>query len=78
MDYCNESGLWTRTAVNVVRAARLVEPGNLPDDLPRLAECDWILEAVVEDPRIKRALYAEIDKHRKPGAIVSLPLGPSR
>ncbi len=52
-------------------AARLVEPGNLEDDLARLAEADWIVEAVVEDPRVKRDLYARIAAAKRPGAIVS-------
>src|SRR3990170_267790 len=32
------------------RAADLVTPGNLEDDFARLADCDWIVEAVLEDP----------------------------
>ena len=35
------------------RAARLVTPGNLEDDLDKLAKVDWIVEAVIEDPKIK-------------------------
>ena len=42
-------------------AAKLVEPGNTEDDLSRLAEVDWIIEVVVEDLEIKRALYARIE-----------------
>ncbi|HEM47195.1 MAG TPA: 3-hydroxyacyl-CoA dehydrogenase, partial [Alphaproteobacteria bacterium] len=53
------------------RNARLVTPGNVEDDLHRLAECDWIVEAVLEDPRIKRDLYERIEKHRKKGSVVS-------
>ncbi|HET6518469.1 MAG TPA: 3-hydroxyacyl-CoA dehydrogenase NAD-binding domain-containing protein, partial [Geminicoccaceae bacterium] len=53
------------------RAARLVTPGNLEDDLGRLAGCDWIVEAVVEDPGVKRRLYERIDAARRPGSIVS-------
>src|SRR5437763_9960650 len=34
----------------------LVTPGNFEDDLARIAEVDWIIEAVVEDLEIKRAL----------------------
>jgi 3-hydroxyacyl-CoA dehydrogenase len=52
-------------------AARLVTPGNLEDDLERLGEVDWIVEAVVEDLAIKRALYARIEPVRKEGSIVS-------
>jgi 3-hydroxyacyl-CoA dehydrogenase len=53
------------------QAARLVTPGNLADDLPRLAEVDWIVEAVVEKLEVKRALYAKIERVRKPGSVVS-------
>ena len=52
-------------------AAKLVEPGNTEDDLARLAEADWIIEVVVEDLEIKRALYARIEEVRKDGSIVS-------
>jgi 3-hydroxyacyl-CoA dehydrogenase len=53
------------------RAARLVIPGNVEDDLGRLAEADWIIEAVIEDLGIKRDLYTRIEAVRKPGSIVS-------
>ena len=53
------------------RAAKLVTPGNIEDDLGALADCDWIVEAVVERLDVKRALYEKIEAARKPGAIVS-------
>ena len=53
------------------KAARLVAPGNLEDDLGRLAEADWIIEAVVERLDVKQALYAKVEAARKPGSIVS-------
>ena len=53
------------------RNARLVTPGNIEDDLEKLADCDWIIEAVLEDPKIKQDLYGKIGKHRKKGSIVS-------
>lgn len=52
-------------------AARLVRPGNVEDDLGRLSEADWIVEAVIEKLEIKRDLYGKIDAVRKPGSIVS-------
>ena len=52
-------------------AQRLVTPGNLEDDLERLAEVDWIVEAVIEQLEIKQALYARLEAVRKPGGIVS-------
>lgn len=52
-------------------AARLVETGNIDDDLPRLAECDWIIEAIIERLDLKQSLYAKIETHRAPHAAVS-------
>ena len=52
-------------------AAKLITPGNTEDDLERLAEADWIVEAVVEDLEVKRDLYARIEAVRKDGSIVS-------
>src|SRR5712692_4762239 len=43
------------------RNARLVTPGNLEDHLPLLAECDWIVEVVLEDPAVKQAAYEKIE-----------------
>ncbi len=51
--------------------ARLVTTGNLEDDIALLKDCDWIVEAVLEDPGIKRALYQKLEAVRKPGSIVS-------
>ena len=51
--------------------ARLVTVGNFEDDLKKLAEVDWIIEAVVENLEIKRALLNKIEAIRKPGTIVT-------
>src|SRR5947209_4815610 len=51
-------------------AARLIETGSFEDDLPRIASCDWIVEAVSENLAIKRALYDRVIPHRAPEAIV--------
>ena len=53
------------------RNARLVEAGDLDADFAKLADCDWIVEAIVERPDAKRALYARIGLVRKPGCVVS-------
>lgn len=57
-----------------------VSIGNVEDDLARLAEVDWIVEAVTERPEVKRALYERIESVRRPQTIVSsntsgLPIG---
>ncbi|WP_294278918.1 3-hydroxyacyl-CoA dehydrogenase/enoyl-CoA hydratase family protein [uncultured Sphingomonas sp.] len=61
-------------------AAKLVETGNIEDHLDRVAECDWIVEAVVERLDIKQALYAKLETLKRPGTAVSsntstIPLG---
>src|ERR1700730_15744344 len=60
--------------------ARLVTIGNFEDDLKRLSEVDWIIEAVAENLDIKRALLKKVETVRKPGTIVTtntsgLPVG---
>ena len=49
----------------------LVTPGNFEDSLARVAEVDWIIEAVVEDLAIKRALLGKVEALRRPGTIVT-------
>ena len=53
------------------RNAKLIEVGNLEDDLDKIGECDWIVEVVLEDLKIKHATYEKIQKHRKKGSIVT-------
>ncbi len=60
--------------------ARFVTVGNFDDDLKKLADVDWIIEAVVENLDIKRALLRKVEAIRKPGTIVTtntsgLPVG---
>lgn len=55
----------------VPEAARLITLGNLEDDLSKLKDCDWIIEAVMEDLTVKRALLEKIQAVRSPVAIVS-------
>jgi 3-hydroxyacyl-CoA dehydrogenase len=60
--------------------ARFVTVGNFEDDIKKLAEVDWIIEAVVENLDIKRTLLRKVEAVRKPGTIVTtntsgLPVG---
>src|ERR1700683_1558842 len=60
--------------------ARLITIGNFDDDLKRLADVDWIIEAVVENLGLKRALLKKVEAIRKPGTIITtttsgLPVG---
>ncbi len=51
--------------------SRLVTVGNFDDDLKRLADVDWIIEAIVENLEIKRSLLKKMDAVRKPGTIIT-------
>ena len=60
--------------------AELVTLGNFEDDLERVREVDWIIEAVVEKLEIKRELLKKVEAFRKPGTIITtntsgLPVG---
>jgi 3-hydroxyacyl-CoA dehydrogenase len=51
--------------------AALITPGNFDDDLPRLANCDWVIEAVAENLAIKTALLNRVVPHLAPAALLT-------
>ena len=51
--------------------AKLIKTGNFTDDIAKLRDCDLVIEAVVENLGIKHTLFAEVDKFRKPGAVIA-------
>jgi len=51
--------------------AQLVRTGNTEDDLALLADCDWVIEAIIEQPGPKQALYERLEDVLRPDAIVS-------
>jgi 3-hydroxyacyl-CoA dehydrogenase len=53
------------------RDAERIDIGNLEDDFERLAECDWIVEVVVENLKVKQNLLQKIETVRRPGTIVT-------
>ena len=55
----------------VPSGAEQIRLGNTRDHLSRLAEADWVIEAVVERLPIKREVLAAIESHRRPGTLVS-------
>jgi 3-hydroxyacyl-CoA dehydrogenase len=52
-------------------SARFVTPGNFEDDLPKLAACDWVVEAVTENLEIKLALLTRVLPHIGSQAILT-------
>ena len=51
--------------------AKRITPGNIEDDLSVTADCDLIIEAVVENLEIKQDLYRRIEMNRKKNSIVT-------
>ncbi len=58
-------------ALMLAKDIELISIGNTEDDFAKLAECDWIVEVVVENLKIKQDLFKRIEKVRKKGAVVS-------
>lgn len=51
--------------------AGLIEVGNLEDDLDKLAECDWVIEVVIENLAIKQNLFEKLEGAITEGTVVS-------
>jgi len=51
--------------------AKLITLGNFDEDMPKLKDCDFVIEAVVERLDIKHKIFGEVEKHRKPGSIIA-------
>src|SRR6516162_1994447 len=51
--------------------AAMITPGNFEDDLSRLKQCDWIIEAVAENLEIKQALLERVTPHLAPLAVLT-------
>jgi 3-hydroxyacyl-CoA dehydrogenase len=51
--------------------AALVTAGNFEDDLPKLAQCDWVIEAVAENLAIKTDLLTRVVPHLAPNAVLT-------
>ncbi|KAK3582507.1 hypothetical protein CHS0354_024055 [Potamilus streckersoni] len=45
--------------------------GTFNDDMHKIKECEWIIEAVTENLKIKKSLLKQVDTHRTKGTIVT-------
>lgn len=59
------------SAVYTKDVAKLIKTGNLTDDLPKIADYDWVMEVVVERLDIKQKVFEQIEQYRKPGTLVT-------
>lgn len=51
--------------------ASRITVGNFDDDFPKIKDCDWIIEVVVERLDIKKQIFEKVEKHRAPGSLVT-------
>ena len=49
-----------RAPLFTLQALSLIQAGNLDEDLARLSDCDWVVEVVKEDLKVKQTLLAEL------------------
>ena len=60
--------------------ANRISTGNMEDDMHKIADCDWIIEVVVERLDIKKIVFEQVEKFRKPGTLITtntsgIPIG---
>lgn len=48
-----------------------ISTGNFEDDMPKIANYDWIIEVVVENLGIKQKVFEQVEQFRKPGTLVT-------
>ena len=51
--------------------ASRISIGNFDDDMDKIAKCDWVIEVVVENLNIKKQVFENVEKHRKPGTLIT-------
>lgn len=54
-----------------IKFADRITTGNTTDNLSKIAEADWIIEVVVERLDIKKQVFEQIEKYRKPGTLIT-------
>lgn len=61
----NPSPIYSKSYINRIAT------GNFDDDLARIADCDWVIEVVIENLKIKQQVFANVEKYRKPGTLIT-------
>lgn len=59
------------SAVYTKDIIKKISTGNIDDDLPKIADCDWVIEAVIERLDIKQQIFTKIEQYRRPGTLIT-------
>jgi len=61
----NPSPVYTKDVLKRIRT------GNFTENMKDIADCDWVIEVVVERLDIKQSVFSEVEKYRKPGTLIT-------
>lgn len=51
--------------------ASRITTGNFDDDMQKISNCDWVIEVVIENLDIKKKVFENVEKFRKPGTLIT-------
>lgn len=51
--------------------AQRIDTGNFDDNMKDIGSCDWVIEVVIENLEIKKSVYESVEKHRRPGSLIT-------
>lgn len=51
--------------------AKRIQTGNFTDNMKDIADCDWIIEVIIERLDIKKSIFEEVERYRRPGSLVT-------
>lgn len=51
--------------------AQKITTGNFEDNMKDIADCDWIIEVVIERLDIKKIVFDQVEKFRTPGTLIT-------
>lgn len=61
----NPSPVYSKSVVHKITT------GNFTTDMPKIAQCDWVIEVVVENLDVKKSVFEQVEKYRKPGTLIT-------
>ncbi len=61
----NPSPVYTKDVIKKIKT------GNFTDNMKDIADCDWVIEVVVERLDIKQSVFTQVEKYRKPGTLIT-------
>ncbi len=61
----NPSPVYTQEVLKRIRT------GNFTDDMQKIADCDWVIEVVVERLDIKQSVFTQVEQYRQPGTLIT-------